>query len=300
MSRKNLLIPMEAASIRLDAYLSKCEPAFSRTFIKDWILKGNVSVNGQVAKPHYLLKLNDELSWEEPAAALTTLVGEDIPLNILYEDEDVIVIDKPSGMVVHPGAGNPEHTLVQALLHHCATLSNLSPDRPGIVHRLDKDTSGVMVAAKNNPAHLALAKQFKKHSIHRRYIALVEGSVSFDEGIVDVPVKRHVVDRKKMFVSFTEEAKEAHTFYRVLGRYKDYTALELIPQTGRTHQLRVHMSYLSHPILGDAVYGRKKNFPRLALHAKDLSFEHPTTKEFVEFSSPLPPEMEKAMPGVKL
>lgn len=299
MALKESVIGEEAVNTRLDIYLARCEPEFSRTFVKDWILKGNVSVNGQTAKPHYLLKLHDRLSWEGPMVAVTSLKAEDIPLKVLYEDDDVVVIDKPAGMVVHPGAGHETQTLVHALLHHCGALSTVSPERPGIVHRLDKETSGVMVAAKNNQTHLSLAKQFKEHSIRRRYIALVEGSISFDEGIVDVPVKRHAMDRKKMSVSFADEAKEAHTFYRVLGRYDDYTALELIPQTGRTHQLRVHMSYLGHPILGDAVYGRKKNFSRLALHAKDLGFEHPSTKEFMEFSSPLPPELEKAMPGVK-
>jgi 23S rRNA pseudouridine1911/1915/1917 synthase len=300
MTLKQAVIPEEAVNTRLDIYLAKCEPDFSRTFIKDWILKGKVFINGQTVKPHHRLKGSDELSWETPEAMQTQLKAEDIPLDILYEDRDVIVIDKPAGMVVHPGAGQETHTLVHALLHHCGELSNVSRERPGIVHRLDKETSGVMVAAKNNQTHLNLAKQFKKHSIHRRYIALVEGSVPFDEGFVDVPLKRHVVDRKKMSVSFCDEAKEARTFYRVLGRFKDYTAVELLPETGRTHQLRVHMSYLGHPILGDAVYGRKTNFSRLALHAKDLGFEHPATKEHVEFSSPLPAEMKKAMPGLKI
>lgn len=299
MTLKQSVISEDAVNGRLDVFLAKCEPDFSRTFIKDWILQGKVFVNGQGAKPHYRLKADDDLSWEAPAVSQPQIKAENIPLDILYEDRDVIVIDKPAGMVVHPGAGKETHTLVHALLYHCGELSSVSRERPGIVHRLDKETSGVMVAAKNNQAHLNLARQFKKHSIHRRYIALVEGSVPFDEGIVDVPLKRHAVDRKKMFVSFSEEAREARTFYRVLARFKDYTAVELLPETGRTHQLRVHMFYLGHPILGDAVYGRKKNFSRLALHAKDLAFEHPATKEHIEFSSPLPPEMKKAMPGVQ-
>ncbi|QAT17253.1 ribosomal large subunit pseudouridine synthase D [Candidatus Velamenicoccus archaeovorus] len=300
MTLKQAAISEEAVNTRLDIFLAKSEPDFSRTFIKDWILKGKVFVNGQAAKPHYRLKARDELSWETPQVQQTQILGQDIPLDILYEDNDVIVINKPTGMVVHPGAGQETHTLVHALLYHCGELSSISKERPGIVHRLDKETSGVMVAAKNNQAHLNLVRQFKKHSIRRRYIALVEGSVPFDEGIVDVPLKRHAIDRQKMSVSFSDEAKEARTFYRVLGRFKDYTAVELLPETGRTHQLRVHMSYLGHPILGDTVYGRKKNFSRLALHAKDLGFEHPATKEPVEFSSPLPPEMKKAMPGLKV
>jgi 23S rRNA pseudouridine1911/1915/1917 synthase len=300
MTLKQTTVSEEAVNVRLDIFLAKSEPDFSRTFIKDWILQGKVFVNSQAAKPHYRLKAGDELSWETPQVPQTQIHGQDIPLDILYEDNDVIVINKPAGMVVHPVAGRETHTLVHALLYHCGELSNISKERPGVVHRLDKETSGVMVAAKNNQTHLSLTKQFKKHSIYRRYIALVEGSVPFDEGIVDVPLRRHAVDRKKMFVSFSEEAKEARTFYRVLGRFKDYTAVELLPETGRTHQLRVHMSYLGHPILGDTVYGRKKNFSRLALHAKDLGFEHPATKKHLEFSSPLPPEMKMAMPGLKI
>lgn len=300
MTQKSCVISEDATNIRLDAYLTQLEPDFSRTFVKDWILQGKVLVNGQKVKPHHKLKVQDMLAWESLVQGKNELVGEDIALSILYEDADVIVIDKPTGMVVHPGAGNESHTLVHALLHHCGALSTVSEERPGIVHRLDKETSGVMVAAKTNKAHLSLAKQFKQHTIERRYIALVEGSVSFDEGIIDVPVKRHAIDRKKMSVSFTEDAKEAKTFYRVLKRFKDYTALQLFPQTGRTHQLRVHLTYLGHPILGDSVYGRKKNFSRLALHAKDLGFEHPSTKEFMTFSSPLPKEMKEAMADVKI
>ncbi|MFA5038489.1 MAG: RluA family pseudouridine synthase [Candidatus Omnitrophota bacterium] len=297
---RSCVIGEDGENVRLDVYLTQMEPDFSRTFVKDWILEGKVLVNGQKVKPHYKLKPEDELQWETLIQEKKGLEPEDIPLTILHEDDDLIVVDKPAGMVVHPGAGNEFHTLVHALLHHCGELSEVSALRPGIVHRLDKDTSGVMVAAKNNKAHFSLAKQFKQHTIERRYIALVEGLISFDEGVVDVPIKRHVVDRKKMSVSFAEDAKEANTFYRVLKRYQDYTALELFPQTGRTHQLRVHLSYLGHPILGDPVYGRKKNFPRLALHAKDLGFEHPTTKEFMKFSSPLPEDLKKATPDINL
>jgi 23S rRNA pseudouridine1911/1915/1917 synthase len=300
MDEKKRLIDAEAAAKRIDVFLTQQEPQFSRTLIKELILKGLVSVNNARIKPHYRLKVNDEVRWQAPVAQDSGLCPEDIPLKIIFEDTDVLVLDKPQGMVVHPGAGNQTHTLVQALLFHTRQLSTINPQRPGIVHRLDKETSGVMVVAKNNSSHLNLTKQFKKHTIERRYIALVTGQVQFDEGVVDVPLKRHVLDRKKMFVSFTEEAKPAHTFYRVLKRYPEFTALELFPKTGRTHQLRVHLAYLGHPILGDSKYGKKKNFERLALHAKDLGFAHPSTGEFLKFQSPLPPEIKAASPGLKI
>ena len=300
MEEKSCLIQAEQAHVRVDVFLKEKEPQVSRTLIKDLILRGKVLVNGLQVKPHYKLKDNDKLRWQIPESAPSSLDQEDIPLNIIFEDKDLIVLNKPSGIVVHPGAGNPTHTLANALLFHTRELSSINPDRPGIVHRLDKETSGLMVIAKNNLAHLELAKQFKKHSIERRYMALVAGQVAFDEGVIDVPLKRHVLDRKKISVSFSEEAKPAQTRYRVLKRYPEFTAVELFPQTGRTHQLRVHLSYLGHPILGDMTYGKKKNFPRLALHAKDLGFTHPASGEFMRFESPLPDEMKAVMTGLKV
>lgn len=300
MQEKSCLIETECAGVRVDVFLKEREPDLSRTQIKEFILGGKVNANGQKIKPHYRLKAGDLLNWQIPAAAQSSIQGEDIPLAIVFEDKDIIVLDKPSGLVVHPGAGNREHTLVNALLFHTRELSSVSEERPGIVHRLDKETSGIMVIAKNNHSHLELAKQFKKHSIERRYIALAAGRIEFDEGVIDIPIKRHVMDRKKMSVSFTDEAKPAQTRYRVLKRYPEYSAVELLPQTGRTHQLRVHLNYLGHPILGDSVYGRKTSFSRLALHAKDLGFNHPTSGEFVKFSSPLPEAMKAAMPGLKI
>jgi 23S rRNA pseudouridine1911/1915/1917 synthase len=300
MQEKNCLIETECAGERLDVFLKDMEPDLSRTQIKELILEGKVKVNGQKAKPHYRLKPGDVLNWQIPAVAQSSLRGENIPLIIVFEDKDIIVLNKPSGIVVHPGAGNREHTLVNALLFHTRELSSISDERPGIVHRLDKETSGIMVIAKNNHSHLELAKQFKKHSIERRYIALVAGLIDFDEGVIDIPIKRHVLDRKKMSVSFTDEAKPAQTRYHVLKRYPQYCAVELFPQTGRTHQLRVHLNYLGHPVLGDSVYGKKASFSRLALHAKDLGFNHPSSGEFIKFSSPLPEAMLAAMPGVKI
>ncbi|MBI5873511.1 MAG: RluA family pseudouridine synthase [Candidatus Omnitrophica bacterium] len=300
MEEKKRLVAPKEANLRIDIFLRSQEPDFSRTHIKDSILSKQVFVNNEPVKPHYRLKVNDEVRWQALVVKNTTLDKENIPLDILYEDSDIIVINKPSGMVVHPGAGNQSHTLVNALLFHTNELSTLSPQRPGIVHRLDKDTSGVMVVAKNNASHMELSKQFKKHTIDRRYIALVEGKIEFDEGVIDVPIKRHSVDRKKMSVSFSDDSKAAHTNYKVLKRFPLYTAVELFPQTGRTHQLRVHLNYLGHPILGDMTYGRKKNFIRLALHAIDLGFTHPTTEKFMKFSAPLPLELKAAIPGVKI
>ena len=324
MEEKSCLISQDKAGIRIDLFLKENEPNLSRTLIQDLILREMVSVNGSTIKPHYKLKTGDDVRWQILEPAPTTLKAENIPLDILFEDKDILVLNKPAGLVVHPGAGRETHTLVHALLFHTRELSSLSPERPGIVHRLDKETSGVMVIAKNNFSQMELAKQFKKHTIERRYIALVEGQVSFDEGVVDVPLRRHSIDRKKMAVSFSEEAKSAETFYRVLKRYEElpmvgkeadvrkkttvasknpnrgFTALELFPKTGRTHQLRVHLNYLGHPVLGDATYGRKMNFSRLALHAHDLGFAHPNTGVFMKFKAPLPPEMKTAMPGVKV
>ncbi len=300
MQEKKYIISELELNQRIDVFLKSQESGLSRESIKGFILDGAVLVNNNTVKPHYKLKVNDQILWKIPPAKESGLIKEDIPLDIIYEDKDVIVINKPCGMVVHPGAGNKIHTLVNALLFYTSELSSLSQDRPGIVHRLDKDTSGVMVVAKNNAAHLALSKQFKKHTIERRYIALVEGKVEFDEGVIDVPIRRHSVDRKKMSVSFSDEAKSACTNYKVIKRYPAYTALQLFPQTGRTHQLRVHLNYLGHPILGDMTYGRKKNFMRLALHAADLGFEHPTSGKFMKFSVALPLEMKSAMPGVKI
>ncbi len=300
MENKSCVIEPAGTDRRLDLFLKEREPSFSRVALQEHVRAGRVLVDGKKVKPHHKLKAGEVVSWVLPDQDACSLSAEDIPLDIIFEDQDILVIDKPSGLVVHPGAGNDKHTLVHALLFHTSRLSSVSAERPGIVHRLDKDTSGVMVIAKNNKSHLHLARQFKAHTIERRYIALVEGAVEFDEGIVDVPIKRHLLDRRRMSVSFSGEAKEAQTFYQVLKRFPGYTAVALFPQTGRTHQLRVHLKYLGHPVLGDPTYGRSGLFSRLALHAMNLGFEHPSTGQMVHFSSPLPSAMKKAMPGVKI
>ncbi len=295
MPQRSCVVEASGQGKRLDVFIKEREPDFSRTVVQGLITADKVRVNGKAAKAHYRLRLGDRVQWLPPELPQTQLVAEDIPLSILYEDEAVCVIDKPAGLVVHPGAGHREHTLVHALLHHVPSLSQLSKDRPGIVHRLDKETSGVMVVAKTNAAHMHLARQFKDHTIERRYVALVDGEVAFDEGVIDIPIRRHKTDRRRMAVGFSDDAKEARTAYKVMKRCGAFTAVALTPQTGRTHQLRVHLAHLGHPVLGDPVYGRKKNFARLALHAEALGFKHPVTAERMHFSSSLPAEMQEAL-----
>ena len=203
------------------------------------------------------------------------------------------MINKPCGLVVHPAPGNLEHTLVNALLHSFKNLSDVNPLRPGIVHRLDKETSGLLVIAKNNFTHHALAAQFEKHSIERTYIALVKGKMEFDENVIELPIARHPIKRENMAVSFKEEARFAKTHYRTLKRFKEFSMLELKPYTGRTHQLRVHLAFLGHPILGDKKYGKHNDFMRLALHAKSLSFLHPRTGKLIGFDSEVPKEFRE-------
>ncbi len=284
MEKFSLKAEEDSRGFRLDVYLVKALPEkYSRSFVQRLILSGNVLVNAKIAKPHHKIVPGDEVCVDLVQEENTNLKPENIPLEIVYEDEDLLVINKPVGMVVHPAPGNYSGTLVNALLYHCKSLSSVNHSlRPGIVHRLDKDTSGLMLAAKNNLSHSALAKQFLQHKIKRRYIALVKGVVQFDEGVVDLPLGRHPREREKISVSF-HKSREAKTFYRVLKRFKDTTLLELTPHTGRTHQLRVHLAYLGHPILGDVKYGDKNSFNRLCLHAEYLGFIHPRSGQFLEF-----------------
>lgn len=282
------------AGQRLDRYLTEAVgDKFSRSFIKKLIDQDCVLLNGKAVKSHYKIKPNDEIDITIPEPVETNITPENIPLDIVYEDKELLIIDKPAGMVVHPGAGNFSGTLVNALLYHCKDLSGIGGVlRPGIVHRIDKDTSGLLVAAKTDHTHRELARQFKNHSIKRKYIAFVNGNVQLDQGTIDAPVGRHPRQRQKMAVRFSRSRK-AITHYRVLKRFKDYTMLELVLGTGRTHQIRIHMSYLGHSLVGDATYGRKHGFSRQALHAALLGFSHPTLKKYVEFKSDLPPDMKE-------
>jgi len=274
---------------RLDVFLARLLPQCpSRAFVQRLIKQDAVHVNGKTEKNHYKIVLGDEVTAIVTPQSLGNVQAENIPLDIFYEDADLVVINKPAGMTVHPGAGCPSGTLANALLYHCKELSGFhDQSRPGIVHRLDRDTSGLIVTAKNDQAHARLAKQFEERTIKKCYVALVEGDVQFDEGMIDAPLGPDPYHREKRSV-LSHGMKSAQTFYKVIKRLKGASLVLLMPKTGRTHQLRVHMAHLGHPILGDEKYGKSRSFPRLALHAKTISFEHPTTKRRVEFSSPTP------------
>lgn len=290
MPSVHLEVPKEAQGQRIDHYLIKnLELAISRSSLQRLITTGKITVNQKPVKAHYKVKEHDALQIEIPEVAAPMVLAEPIPLDIIFEDDDLLIINKPSGMVTHPAAGNYAHTLVSALLNHTAQLSTINgPLRPGIVHRLDKDTSGLLVVAKNDSAHLKLAQQFQRHTVKRQYIAIVKGRLAHQEGVIDYPLARHPQDRKKIQVSFHHQARPALTRYKVLNRYTDMTLLELTPYTGRTHQLRVHLKFCGHPILGDKRYGQGTSFPRLALHAKILGLCHPRSQEYVEFQTELP------------
>lgn len=264
---------------------------FSRTFVQKLIKGSNVTLNNLcVRKPHHKVEAGDSIKIRVEDKKARLIKPENIPLDIVYEDEDIAVINKQPGLVTHPAPGNYEHTLVNTLLYHLKKLSDINPERPGIVHRLDKETSGLMVVAKNNSAHLNLAKQFAKHTIKRKYIAFVKGRMEFDENIIEVPIGRHPYKRKNMAAGLGKNIKYAKTLYRTLRRGSDFSLLELEPFTGRTHQLRVHLAFLGHPVLGDTKYGKDNEFKRLALHAQSIGFIHPATGEFVEFSCEAPKE----------
>lgn len=290
MDFKNYTIEEENVGKRLDLFVSENEVDMSRSFVQGIIEKQQVKVNGQIKKSNYKLRVGDQVQVELAEPVELQVEAEDIPLDIIYEDSDVIVINKPQDMVVHPAPGNYTGTLVNGLLYHCKDLSGINGViRPGIVHRIDKDTSGVLVVAKNDKSHNSLAMQLKDHSMKRTYYAIVEGIVKEEEGTVRTNIGRHPVERIKMAV--VKDGKEAITNYKVLERFKSNTLVECRLETGRTHQIRVHMAHLHHPLIGDQVYGYKKQKFKLqgqALHAKNLGFIHPTTGEYMEFDSQLP------------
>ncbi|MGE0268983.1 MAG: RluA family pseudouridine synthase [Candidatus Omnitrophota bacterium] len=284
--------------LRLDVYLTQqLTQVPSRTFIKKLIGLGNVKVNDRNVKVHHLICQGDQISIDIPESVVESqsIEPQDIPINVFYEDQYLMVINKPHGMLVHPAQGHYQDTLVNALLFHVKQLSDFNDDqsRPGIIHRLDKETSGLMLIAKDNITHTKLSKQFQKRTIKKQYVALVEGTVEFDEGVIDVPIAPHPKFKDKQTVRFDDSAKEAKTFYKTLNRFEKSTLVALFPHTGRTHQLRVHMKYLGHPILGDEKYGKKSSFHRLALHAKSIGFNHPQNKIWVEFTTRIPEEFLK-------
>lgn len=286
---------------RIDAFLSSVIDNASRTQIQKAIDGEQVMVNGQVVKRNYRLKSGDRVAFHVAPPENISAQPEEIPLDIVYEDSDIIVINKPQGMVVHPAPGNPRGTLVNALLYHCTDLSGINGKiRPGIVHRIDKDTSGILVAAKNDFAHRNLALQLKDHNIRREYVALVHGILEHSAGTIDAPIGRSTADRKKMAVSF-RNSREAVTNFDVLERFKNYTLVRLRLETGRTHQIRVHMAYIKHPVVGDPKYGPAKNdfgLRHQVLHAYLLGFSHPRTNTYLEFSVGLPEYFRKLLEGL--
>lgn len=295
MENRQFIVDEDSKNLRLDVFLSRYFEDKSRSYLQNLIEEGNVKVNEKLKKSNYKLKCGEKVDILIPEPVSLNVEPEDIPLDIAYEDNDVIVVNKPQGMVVHPAAGVYNGTLVNALLSHCKDLSGINGvARPGIVHRIDKDTSGILVIAKNDNAHNKLAEQFKDHSMTRSYIALVEGILKKDEGIIDAPLGRHPVERIKIAV--VKDGRRAVTHYRVLERFNNNTLVECVLETGRTHQIRVHMAYIGHPLVGDPVYGYKKqrfNLKGQMLHAKKLGFIHPSTGEYVEFQSDLPDYFSK-------
>ncbi|WP_411679207.1 RluA family pseudouridine synthase [Clostridium thailandense] len=290
MENKQIKVEQDAVNLRLDLFLSRLFEDKSRSYLQNLIEEGNVRINGINKKSNYKLKPNDIVDINIPDPVALNIEPEDIPLDILYEDSDVIVVNKPQGMVVHPAAGIYNGTLVNALLNHCEDLSGINGvARPGIVHRIDKDTSGILVVAKNDNAHNKLAEQLKDHSMTRVYIALVEGVLKKEEGTVDAPLGRHPIERIKIAV--VKDGRRAVTHYRVLERFKNSTLVQCVLETGRTHQIRVHMAHIGHPLVGDPVYGYKKqrfNLEGQMLHAKKLGFIHPSTRKYIQFESELP------------
>lgn len=279
---------VEMQNGRLDKVCSEIFSDYSRSQIKQLLDGGNITVNGKTEKAKYKVKSGDVIRLEEPETKTLELRPENIPLDIVYEDDDVIVINKPQGMVVHPAPGHDEHTLVNALLYHCPLSTINGTFRPGIVHRIDKDTSGLLMVAKNDKAHRSLAKQLKDKTNIREYVALVHGRIAEDEGTINAPIGRSLKDRKKQAV--VKDGRNAVTHFEVLKRYRDYTFVKCILETGRTHQIRVHMKYIGHPLVGDPLYGPKKTIKGNGqfLHAGKLGFVHPTTGKLLIFEAPLP------------
>lgn len=289
-----LEITENQAGERIDRFLADSQD-LTRSFLQKILKEGEVIVNGKSVKANYKLRKGDRIEFEIPEAVEPDIVAEDIPLSILYEDADVLVVDKPKGMVVHPAAGHYSRTLVNAVMYHCkGELSGINGVlRPGIVHRIDRDTTGSIIICKNDMAHNEIARQLKEHSINRRYRAIVTGVLKDEEGTIEGAIGRDKKDRKKMAI--TADGKPAVTHYRVLQRFKYYTYVECVLETGRTHQIRVHMASIGHPLLGDEVYGRRSDKYKCegqCLHAMTLGFHHPRTGEYIEVNAPLPPYFE--------
>ncbi len=280
---------------RIDKVLGHHLKQFSRSQIQKWVTDGNVTVNGQPVKPKYKLAVGDQVVVSPEAPQKIDLESENIPLDIVYEDDDVLVVNKPQGMVVHPAPGHPNHTLVNALLYH-SPLSTINGEfRPGIVHRIDKDTSGLLMVAKNDMAHRSLAAQLKAKTNQREYVALVHGVIKQEAGTIDAPIGRSRKDRKKQAI--VSDGRHAVTHFKVLKRYRHYTLVSCRLETGRTHQIRVHMKSIGHPLAGDPLYGPRKTLPGKGqyLHARELGFKHPRTGKQLLFTAPLPDYFQRML-----
>lgn len=287
---------VETEKGRIDKVIANHFPAFSRSQVQNWLTKERITVNDAVVKANYKVKTGDVIVIEPVEPEVLDVQPENIPLDIVYEDEDVVVINKPQGMVVHPAPGHPNGTLVNALMYHIDHLSGINDViRPGIVHRIDKDTSGLLMIAKNDQAHESLAKQLAEKTSMRRYLALVHGNIAHDKGTVDMPIGRNPKDRKKQAV--VENGRHAVTHFKVLERFGQYTLIECQLETGRTHQIRVHLAEIGHPLVGDPLYGPRKTLKGNGqfLHAAQLGFTHPKTGEWLEFSAPLPDIFEQTL-----
>lgn len=292
MEQFSYRISLEDEETRIDKWISGALQSLSRSYIQKLIKDNLVFVNGRPQKASYRVRVDDEISFQVPDAVSPSISAEDIPISILYEDDDILIVNKPKGMVVHPAPGHYSGTLVNAVMFHCKDrLSGINGVmRPGIVHRIDKDTTGSIIICKNDMSHNSIAAQLKEHSITRKYRAIVYGALPDTEGCIDAPIGRDSKDRKKMAVN-VQNGKTAITYYKVLETYKDYTYIECQLKTGRTHQIRVHMASIGHPLLGDSVYSSRKskfNLEGQTLHAMTIGFIHPSTGEYVEISAPLP------------
>ena len=300
MTVVTITIEAENAGERIDKALSTIQAEWSRSQISNWLADENIKVNGIDVKPKYKVRVGDVIEVTVPEVEDLEIIPEDLNLEIVYEDADVLVVNKPRGMVVHPAPGHASGTLVNGLMHHCTDLSGINGvARPGIVHRIDKDTSGLLMVAKNDVAHASLVDQLVNKTVTRKYTALVHGHIAHDKGTIDAPIGRDTKDRQKQAI--VDNGKHAVTHFQVIERFGHFTLVECRLETGRTHQIRVHMNYIGFPLAGDPKYGPKKtiDFPGQVLHAGVLGFVHPVSGEYLEFSSPLPEDFEQLLSDLR-
>lgn len=296
MERFEFEITEELAGSRIDKAIATLQPDWSRTQIQQWLKEEHIQVNGSFVKSNYKVKAEDTIAIEQPDPEVYDIEAENLDLEIVYEDRDVLVVNKPVGMVVHPSPGHLSGTLVNGLMYQCTDLSGINGVmRPGIVHRIDKDTSGLLMVAKNDKAHVSLVNQLVEKSVNRVYTALVHGHIPHDNGTIDAPIGRDPRDRQRMAV--VDNGKNAVTHFKVLERFGEYTLVECRLETGRTHQIRVHMKYIGYPLVGDPKYGQRKtiDFGGQVLHAGTVGFVHPVTEEYLEFTAPLPENYQKLL-----